>query len=337
MATAGNVVVLFNDLSDDVTIDDLDVLLQVDNVSATLRQMGYKVFNLAFSSDDSFIDTLLDINPDFVFNLVEAVSEKSEYSYLAPALLDKLGIRYTGCSAEAIRLTTNKIETKENLKYLSISTPPWVSATRSNGFRPNETYIIKAQYEDASVGINSESVMSFRSAGQLKSLLNRMKNVTAKDFFAEKLIEGREFRISILGENGSPLILAPAEIRFIGYDERNIPKIIDYKAKWETDSFEYQNTFAIHRFEPIDDELLEEVRSISEKCWTYFALSGYASIDIRVDEQGIPWVLEINPNPCITPGESGFVKSAEESGFNFHDIVRKIVIESQNNCFLISK
>ena len=334
MVSLGKVVVLYDDLPDNASKDDLDVLLQVNAVSGTLDKMGFNVFNLAFSlDDDDFSDTLLQISPSFVFNLVESVSSKSKWSYLAPAFLERLGIQYTGCSANAIFLTTNKIATKIILKHFEIHTPAWVSVTHSDGFIPDDTYIIKALYEDASIGLCNESIMSFHSIDEVKHLLNSMKAESGREFFAEKFIDGREFSIPILGEGGKPRILAPYEICFTGYDERNKAKILDYNAKWETDSFEYQNTSSVRSFHPEDDALLSEMKAISEKCWTYFKLRGYARVDFRVDKEGKPWVLEINANPCIAPGESGFLDTAKESGFDFHDVIHKIIMDTRDyNC-----
>ena len=329
MTSLGSVVVLYNQLPGNASKDDLDVLCQVDAVSDTLDQLGFRVSNLAFSiNNDDFTETILGIKPSFVFNLVESVLSKGRLSYLAPALLERLGIKYTGCSAESILLTTDKVATKKILKHLGISTPPWVSTTESDGFIPNDTYIVKALSEDASIGICNDSVMPFNSIAQAQSLLNDMKMKFKRTFFAEKYIDGREFSISILGDLGEPRILAPSEIRFIGYDEINKPKVVDYKAKWETDSFEYKNTFSAHCQNHEDHALMGELRAISVKCWENFKLRGYARIDFRVDNEGKPWVLEINANPCITPGESGFLKSAKESGFDFNAVIQNIITEA---------
>jgi D-alanine-D-alanine ligase len=214
------------------------------------------------------------------------------------------------------------------LRHLGIPTPEWAEAVDQRQFVPRDTYIIKALYEDASIGLDSESVRSFRDFGELKRLLEKMKAESGREFFAERFIDGREFGISILGENGKPRVLTPSELRFPGYDERNMAKVLDYDAKWEPTSFGYQNIFSVYRFAHEDSALLREMQAISEKCWSFFGLSGYARIDFRVDKEGRPWVLEINANPCITPGESGFLRSAEESGFDFGDVIDRIISEA---------
>ncbi|MDP3487634.1 MAG: D-alanine--D-alanine ligase, partial [Bacillota bacterium] len=116
-------------------------------------------------------------------------------------------------------------------------------------------------------------------------------------------------------------------LRFVGYKDRNMLEIVDYRAKWNEDSFEYQHTIPSYDFDPSDDKLLRELRDIAEACWYEFGLKGYARVDLRVDERGKPWVLEVNANPCLSPN-SGFVLSAAQAGIAFQSLVECIVAEA---------
>lgn len=336
MTLSGKVVVLYNDLPGDAAKADLDVLFQVGAVADSLERMGFDVSKLVFSSDAVFTHTLLHLNPVFIFNLVETVVSLGRWSYLAPAWLEKLGIPYTGCPAEAVRLTTDKIRTKEMLKHAGLPTPAWVCAASAAGFMADGAYIMKPVYEDASVGLDNQSVRSFHSAAEILSRISALTRESNLDFFAEKFIEGREFSVSILGEDGKPNILTPLEVCFDGYEERNKVKILDYNAKWESASFEYQHAFSIPCCREEDSALLDSLRSIAEKCWTDFHLRGYARIDFRVDQEGNPWVIDINANPCLTPGESSFLKAAQKSGLDFQDVIRRICREAGNSRCLMS-
>ena len=199
MASLGKVVVLYDELPANASEDEQEVLLQAEAVSKALTQMEFDVIKLPFLvNDDSFSDCLQHINPSFVFNLVESVSSKSKLSYLAPVLLERLGIPYTGCPAASIFVTTNKIATKIKMKELNIPTPAWVSDSASDGFAPGDTYIIKALYEDASVGLCDGSVLSFQSIESVRETLSRTEAESQTEFFAEKYIDGREFSIPIL-------------------------------------------------------------------------------------------------------------------------------------------
>lgn len=323
-------VVLYGRLSENPTEDDLDVLVQARAVSEALTRMGFDVYSFAFSSDTDFPEALLRLNPGLVFNLVESVDSIGARSYLAPALLEKLGIPYTGCPAKSIFLTTNKILTKRSLRRLGIPTPAWITAGDSAGFSPENTYIVKSVCEDASIGLSEKSVVQFGSRENARCFLKQLNANPQTKFFAETYIDGREFSVAILGEVGNPRLLPPLEMVFTGYDERHQAKIVDYKAKWHTDSFEYQNTNSALCTD-LAPALLEAMCRISETCWNHFRLRGYARVDFRVDAHGQPWVLEINANPCITPGGSGFLKSAAATGLDFDGVITAIVRDSAKN------
>lgn len=328
MTSKGIVPVLYNELSEIAAKDEIDVLYQVDAVAAALEQLGFTVSRHAFPGNmTETVEALKEMKPLLVFNLVEAVSGQSRLSYLAPSILEALGIKYTGCPAEAILLTTNKVVTKKLIRSCGISTPPWITAHDGRVFTQGEKYIIKAVYEDGSVDLHQDSIVNIESIRQIRKTLDSMKQKTGKEFFAEKYIYGREISISMLGGNSMPEVLPPREIKFTGYKEKNLEEILDYRSKWEEDSFAYKNSISTSNFDSKDHKLLKVLTDISIRCWQEFGLKGYARVDFRIDSEGEPWVLEINANPCITPGEAGFLSSAEEVGLDFKDVVNRIIFD----------
>ncbi|MBA3037066.1 MAG: D-alanine--D-alanine ligase, partial [Desulfobacterium sp.] len=114
-----------------------------------------------------------------------------------------------------------------------------------------------------------------------------------------------------------------AEILFTDYPSDKL-KIVDYSAKWKTDSFEYLNTNRTFNFTSDDSYLIESLKIISKECWDLFGLKGYARVDFRIDESGRPWVLEINANPCISP-DSGFAAASKMIGLAFPEIIKRII------------
>ena len=329
MTSKGIIPVMYNQVTEKASKDEIDVLYQVDAVSTALEQLGFTVSRHPFpESPEEMFETLKETKPLLVFNLVEAVSGQGKLSYLAPSILEAMNIKYTGCPAEAIFLTTNKIVTKRLLKSCDIPTPQWITIQDESGFTKGDRYIIKMVYEDGSVGLYQDSIVTIESISQIRELLGSMKKKTGKEFFAERFIDGREINISILGENGRPSVLPPGEIKFIGYKEKNIEEILDYRAKWEEDSYEYKNTVSSNSFDSRDNALLKELKKISIECWCEFGLTGYARVDFRIDREGRPWVLEINANPCITPGGSGFIRSAAQGGLDYKAVVKRIISEA---------
>lgn len=324
----GMVPVLYNQVTSDAAKDEADVLAQVSAVSKALKELGFDTVNLPFSEKiDETVKTLIRLKPCLVFNLTESVAQKGKLSYVAPSILEVMGIPYTGCPAEAILLTTNKVVAKKLLKSSRIPTPEWLTLQEDAGFVKGKRYIIKPMDEDGSVHITNDSVITGEA---MECVLEQIRNITEKTekaFFAERYIEGRELNISMIGKGGQPQVLPPIEIKYAGFRENNRPEILDYKAKWEEESFEFKNTVPSHDFNQQDYELLERLEEYSIKCWHEFGLKGYARVDYRIDQEGNPWVLEINANPCITPGESGFLRSATLAGLSFTRVIERLIDE----------
>ncbi|HOH88874.1 MAG: ATP-grasp domain-containing protein [Clostridia bacterium] len=328
MTSKGIIPVLYNEVSEKASKAEIDVIYQVDAVAAALEKLGFTVSRHEFPGNmTETVETLKEMKPLLVFNLVEAVLGQDRLSYLAPSMLEALSIKYTGCPAEAVLLTTNKVVTKKLLRSCGVPTPPWITVHDGGVIAQGEKYIIKAVYEDGSVDLHQDSVVAMENTSQIRELLESMNKKAGKEFFAEKYIEGREINISMLGEKGRPTVLPPSEVKFIGYKEKNMEEILDYRSKWEEDSFEYKNTFSSTSFDSKDYELLKALGEISIECWREFNLKGYARVDFRVDREGRPWVLEINSNPCITPGGSGFINSALQGGLDFKAVIERIISE----------
>lgn len=327
MSIKETAVVLFNEIPEDAAPDELDTMVQADLVAASLVELGFKTVRLPFSLDiKSFTENLRALAPVFLFNLVESVDGAGNLNHFAPFLLEHLRVKYSGCPAEAIYLTTNKLLTKKLFRLSGVNTPGWVSLNETVNFKPNSQYIIKPVSEDASIGLEGDFLIKPEEPADLREILMAKEKQTGKEFFAEEFIDGREFNISILGQGGVPEILPPAEIRFINYQETGRVKVVDYKAKWNEDSFEYQNTQRSFEFGKQDIPALDEMEAIARICWGGFRLKGYARVDFRVDQDGHPWVLEVNANPCLTP-DSGLMAAAEHAGSGFTDVIERIIKE----------
>jgi D-alanine-D-alanine ligase len=141
---------------------------------------------------------------------------------------------------------------------------------------------------------------------------------------AEVFIDGREFNLSILDVDGRPRPLPQSEILFDGYG-KDRARIVDYRAKWEADSYEYRHTPRRFEFPEKDRLLLRRLEVLALRCWDLFGLSGYARVDFRVDAQGRPWVLEINANPCLSP-DAGFAAALAEAGISYEEAISHILV-----------
>lgn len=319
--TRKKALILYNEISDNAAVDELDVLEQVQIVAENFDKLGIEHSTLTFGLNMQKAKTeILQYNPDFVFNLVEGIDGKTDLIFLAPALLKSLGIPFTGGSLEATFLTTSKILAKEKMKECGIQTPTW----HTNHFIPEKgkRYIVKPIWEEASLGLDEHCVFWW----------NETPKVEFSTHFIEEYIDGREFNISILAGPGKPTVLPHAEIQFSGY-EGNKPKVMGYSAKWKAESFEFANTYRTFHVSPQDTLLLNKLTELTVACWEAFKLNGYARVDFRIDKEGNPYVLEVNVNPCIS-SNGGFMAACEEANIPQDEIFSRIIADIPKNlCF----
>jgi D-alanine-D-alanine ligase len=224
-------------------------------------------------------------------------------------------IPYTGSSYEATFVTSNKTVAKKIMRYHGIPTPASITAKRLNEIKPGSRYIVKPIWEDGSLYLDEASVMDGIT------LREKAESLDFQRFFIEEYIDGREFNISILTSENGPVVLNPAEIVFTNYAPEK-PKIVGYTAKWDTDSFEYKNT--VREFPELKPDLQTALKKICIDCWEAFKIKGYARVDIRLDATGNPFVLEVNPNPCISP-DSGFIAALHQTGMGVDMAIANIV------------
>lgn len=319
------IVVLYSGLAEGARRDEEEGLEQAELVGQALTALGHTVLILPFYLDlENIARALRSQSPSLVFNLVESAGGSDRLIHLAPTLLDHLKIPYTGGNTEATFLSANKVLAKKILVAQGIATPRWHRPERKEPFAPGR-YIIKSQWEHASLGLDRESVVAVREREELERLLAARRDQLGGDCFAEAFIEGREFNVSLLASREGPVVLPAAEMEFIGYPADR-ERIVDYGAKWDPSSWEYGATRRRFAFPPEDNNLLDRLRELSLSCWRIFGLRGYARVDYRVDHRGIPWILEINVNPSLAT-DGGFLAAAAEAGLDLPEVLREIIAD----------
>ncbi len=310
--------ILYNKPQNNALPDELDILDQVEWIERNLVKMGYDTYRKGITNNFmSEITELLDEKPAFAFNLVESVNNKGELLYFIPALLNMYGIPYTGNPLEALFITTSKTLTVKMLRNAGIPVPDSFSPVEHNRLIEGKKYIIKPVWEDGSMNITSDSVFTYTRGAEFP-----FSHLSNSHWQIQEYIDGREFNVSLLAGPDGPEVLPPAEMKFIGYGDK--PKIVDFKAKWIKESFEYENTVRYFPGDELDSCLKEKIEAITLRCWEVFGLKGYARVDIRVDNENNPYVIEINANPCISP-DGGFVAATVEAGYEFTEVLERII------------
>lgn len=305
--------------------------MQVDHVSAALARLGWQVEAVPVTLDLAALSRRLKaLDPAVVFNLVEALDGDGQFIHLAPAILDRLGLAYTGSSATAIHLTSHKILAKERLVARGLPTPAWLDdhgLGSEAGSIPGR-YIVKSVWEDASIGLEPGSVVEGVAGARRR--IAEMRARFGGAWFAEQYVDGREFNAALLAGDSGPELLPVAEIRFVDFPADR-PRILDYASKWDEASFAYTHTPRSFDHAPADRPLVEALGDLARRCWDAFGLAGYARVDFRVDAGGRPFVLEINANPCLTP-EAGFHAMLDRAGIGFDRAMERILAASLGEC-----
>jgi D-alanine-D-alanine ligase len=313
------VVVLHGEVPAGAPPDEQDVLVQVEVVCGVLADLGYEPVPVALGLDLAAArGRLRALRPALVFNLVESVNGRGRLIHLAPALLEALAIPFTGAGFTAMVSTSDKLLAKCLMQGAGIPTPAWTEGCAAGdaaamGFPA----IVKSVWEHASIGLSDACVV--RSPEHLAAALEYQREAFGGEWFSEAYIEGREFNVALIEDDADPLLFPIAEIRFVDYSPGK-PRIVDYRAKWQVDSFEYRHTVRSFGLERAEPELAARLAKLARRCWELFGLQGHARVDFRVDADARPWVLEVNANPCLSP-DAGFVAAAAQAGWSLERVV----------------
>lgn len=299
-----------------------DVLVQVEAIEEALRDLGHRGVRMPFTKDlDNFLRAIREQGVSMVLNLCETVDEDPRLSGHPAALLELVGIPLSGSPSMALMVTTDKLTTKRILQACNICTPRYTVCDGLGGFDASGLrypVIVKPRYEDASIGIDQESI--FQNEGQLTRGVSRLSEQFGT-VLIEEFIEGREFNVSLLGY---PTVrpLPVAEIDFSDFPKHLYP-IVGYRAKWNKGSFEYHHT---PRKFPGDlpGAIVEEITITAAKCFHVFMLRDYGRIDMRLDAQGRLYVLEVNANPCLSP-DAGFAAATAKAGMYYTQVVAALI------------
>jgi D-alanine-D-alanine ligase len=299
-----------------------DVLTQVESVEESLARLNYPSVRIPFTRNlAAFIQMVKERRVNMIFNLCETVDEDAHLCGHPAAVFELLGIPFTGSPSTALMLTTDKLLTQRLLRATGISTPNHVVYNHADSLHTTKLkfpVIIKPQFEDASVGITQESIVTNE-----KTLKERIDALSSRfgPLLIEEYIAGREFNISLFG-HPSARLLPIAEIDFVDYPDNTYP-ILDYKAKWDKSSFEYQHT--TRKFPgDLSVPLQRKLEMAAHACFRELMLRDYGRIDIRMDDQKKFYILEVNANPCLSP-DAGFAAAVEKSGLNYVQMVERFV------------
>jgi D-alanine-D-alanine ligase len=321
------VVVAHNSVGEEDDPSTSDVLDQVGMVEGALAALGLPSRRLAVEPARALEIFLEETRrQSLIFNLIESPPGRPWLHTDCAAVLELAGLAFTGSSPAALALTTDKLATRALLASEGVSVAP---GGRLELDRPcvldrvPPPWILKPAFEDASIGLEGDPVCHTRETALDRgaALARRFPD---QPVLIESFLPGRELNVSMLArEDGRADVLPVAEILFEDFPE-GMSRVIGYEAKWDEESFACIHTVRHFPGGPEDSDLLGKVREIALDCWRLCGLSGYARVDVRLDGLGVPNVLEINANPCLS-ADAGFMAAAARAGLSHEDVVRRIL------------
>ncbi|MBI2853829.1 MAG: ATP-grasp domain-containing protein [Chloroflexi bacterium] len=267
------------------------------------------------------VSSLRQLRADVVFNLFEGFDGSPETEALVARALSDVGLPFTGCPGEALALGLDKGRAKGLLAKAGIDTPRFqvLGPEGVGNFDLEYPCIVKPLNEDASHGLNEDSIV--HNMASLREQVQRVSRLFGGHALVEEFVDGREFNATVLG-NKEPVVLPPSEIEYSLPAGK--PRLLTYAAKWEPDNDYCHHTKAVCPAN-VDSELGSRLRKTARDVFLAFGCRGYARVDMRLDSQGNVMVLEVNPNPDISP-DAGAAKQARAAGMEYDDFVEKILM-----------
>lgn len=304
---------------------DRGILDQVRAVKEALEELRIPHRSAGISRLDEVIGVVTSGREKTVLNLVEALDGSAAGACAVPDLLRALGRRFSGCDTPCLNLTLDKHQAKAVLRASEVATPDWSllhpGESASRTALPGFPVIVKPTRADASEGIDAAAVVA--QPGQpFEEAVRRVHEEFGQPALVEAFVEGREFNVSLLQDGDEVRVLPLAEIEFRDFPAGR-PRIVDYAAKWLSESWECRQTVRKVPAE-LSDDVATEIRAVALRAWKATGCRDYARVDIRMSSAGHPFVLEVNANPDISP-DGGFAAALAAGGITYSDFIATLL------------
>lgn len=309
------IAILFDGASAFAEFPDQEILGTVNAVSASLEAEGNSVVHIPVHPDARWIDRLRRARADFVFNLCESIDGVAALEPAVISVVELLGLPYSGSSSWTTSVCLRKHIVNAALERAGLPIPKF-AVVRRGAPMPSVGFpaICKPAAEDASIGVEQRSVVrtSRELADRASAMLERWDEV-----LVQKYVEGREVNVGVVGDAVLPI----AEIDF-GRMPKGMWRIVTYRSKWQDGSDEDIGS-APRCPARLPASLASQLRRIAVTAWRIVGGSGYGRVDLRIDERGRPWILEVNANPDFAP-TAGLARMAGVAGIDYGSLVRQV-------------
>lgn len=296
----------------------------IRGIARGLRRLRHNVLVMPLAGDLSVLQRKLDaLRPDVVFNQYDDVVHGALYEMRVAAFIRMLGYPMTGSPALALGLSRDKHMSLSLLKGAGLPIPPSTTLIEKLGDVDEHRWafplIVHAAQEHAGIGLDRDSVVETKTA--LRDKARAILRAYRQPALVQQFLKGREFNVGLVG--GRSLRVMPiAEVDYSRLP-RKIPPILSYAAKWVETSVEYKRTTVICPAR-VDAGMADRLSRTAVKAFRTVGGWGYGRVDMRLDENGDPVILEVNCNPCLDSG-MGLARSAERAGMSYPELLQAII------------
>ena len=277
-------------------------------------------------ADEEAFQKFLKVQPDIVFNIAEGLRGSSREAQI-PAILEMVGIPYTGSDPLTLGICLDKSRAKEILSSHGIPTPAFQVVSSLNELKRFSIpfpCIVKPLHEGSSKGVLDSSIV--RSQDQLSAQVQRVLGDYDEPALVEKFLSGREFTVALLG-NGSSLRVFPIIELLLDRLPSGANPIYSYEAKWLWD----QSDHPVDMYQCpaiLDRKLQQRIHDLCRRAFEVLRCRDWCRIDIRLDEDGNPNIIELNPLPGILPNpddHSAFPMAARNGGLSYNAMLNAVL------------
>lgn len=307
----------------DDTFAEWDSEETIEAVKSALEAGGHEV-DLIECDRDAY-EKLKIHNPEFVFNVAEGLSGPSRESQI-PSMLEMLNIPFTGSDSVTIGICHDKSRCKEILSYYKIPNSKFFITDAIHKTEKNISFpkFVKPLHEGSSKGIYNSSVVN--NSSELRNEILRIKECYDQPSIVEDFLDGKEFTVAMLGNGEDVKVLPIVEINLDTVPE-GFNKIYSYEVKWFFDTRE--SKLDIFRCPAdIDPVLYGQIEDVCKAAYLALRIRDWARIDVRLDKNNIPNIVEINPLPGILPDpadNSCYPKAAREYGLDYNAMINAVL------------
>ena len=294
----------------------------VQEVYEALKKAGHSPIFMRLDGTRESLLELAQSESDLIFNLVESFAGDDSQDTNVAGYIELLGRRFSGAGSSGLYLAQDKALAKKIFTFHGIHTPYFTTVYRGRTEHSHDIefpVIVKPAREDGSIGIHFGAV-----CGSIKELMERIDYIHAEfdtPALIEEFIEGRELYVGVLG-NAKPEALPVIELDLSKLPE-GTPRIAGAEVKWEEDTEAYKTTKPFFP-DDLDEATVQKLQETAIQAYTALQLRDYGRIDFRLDKEGKPHVLEVNPNPYLLPSAE-LSMAAKKSGRPYADLIGEIV------------